>query len=200
MWQKKTGPGEVIFSNPSRLNTMAEFSEQGIYKLRLTATDDGRTTSDEITVYFVKDFVDRTVAAGKQEDVVIEAEDYRYLVGAAQVTSLSDEQNKAVTAQEGGNACTVYQISTKEESAYYVWIYYAKEKDCEGGLTVTFNSAQIEKIVSDEAQDGANGYVWQKIAFKGVPEGSYPLIIKASGPGLAWDKIYITCDAGKKPL
>lgn len=50
-WSKVSGPGTVTFGNPSELSTTAEFSEQGVYVLRLTA-DDGVNPEvyDDITI------------------------------------------------------------------------------------------------------------------------------------------------------
>ena len=49
-WSQVSGPGTVIFSNPSATNSMATFSTNGIYVLRLTADDGVATNSSEVTV------------------------------------------------------------------------------------------------------------------------------------------------------
>ena len=49
-WSEVSGPGTVIFSNPSATNSMASFSTNGIYILRLTADDGVATNDSEVTV------------------------------------------------------------------------------------------------------------------------------------------------------
>jgi hypothetical protein len=49
-WSKVTGPGIVTFGDVSVLNTTASFSTDGVYVLRLTASDDVLQNSDDVTV------------------------------------------------------------------------------------------------------------------------------------------------------
>ncbi|HEV2331035.1 MAG TPA: LamG-like jellyroll fold domain-containing protein [Verrucomicrobiae bacterium] len=49
-WSEVSGPGTVIFSNPSATNSMATFSTNGIYDLRLTADDGVATNYSDVTV------------------------------------------------------------------------------------------------------------------------------------------------------
>ncbi|MBV9923928.1 MAG: PKD domain-containing protein, partial [Acidobacteria bacterium] len=49
-WSKLSGPGSVSFSAPSALMTDASFSAEGVYVLRLTASDSELSASDELTV------------------------------------------------------------------------------------------------------------------------------------------------------
>jgi RHS repeat-associated protein len=49
-WSKVSGPGSVTFSNPHQAATSATFSDEGIYELRLTASDSELTSSDEVLV------------------------------------------------------------------------------------------------------------------------------------------------------
>ena len=49
-WTKISGPGTVIFSNPAATNSMATFSTNGIYVLRLTADDGVATNDSNVTV------------------------------------------------------------------------------------------------------------------------------------------------------
>ncbi|MFH0856687.1 MAG: hypothetical protein V1860_02205 [bacterium] len=50
IWSKVSGIGDVIFSNPSNINTKASFSSIGSYILRLTANDGAVTNSDDINI------------------------------------------------------------------------------------------------------------------------------------------------------
>ncbi len=49
-WEKASGPGEVLFSDPASPITSASFSIPGDYVLRLTAASGGRTGSDTLRV------------------------------------------------------------------------------------------------------------------------------------------------------
>ncbi len=49
-WSKVSGPGVVVFQDPSALDTRASFSRGGEYVLRLTADDGELTGYDELTV------------------------------------------------------------------------------------------------------------------------------------------------------
>ena len=50
LWTKVSGPGDVAFSNPNSASTTASFSTEGIYILRLTASDGQLTASDDVAV------------------------------------------------------------------------------------------------------------------------------------------------------
>ena len=49
-WSKVSGPGNVSFSSPGSTSTLASFTVDGTYVLRLTADDSALTSSDDITV------------------------------------------------------------------------------------------------------------------------------------------------------
>jgi RHS repeat-associated protein len=50
VWSKVSGGGVVTFANPNSASTTAAFSTEGVYVLRLTASDMQFTSSDELTV------------------------------------------------------------------------------------------------------------------------------------------------------
>jgi hypothetical protein len=49
-WSKLIGPGTVTFGNVSLLETTANFSEQGVYTLRLSAYDGALSSNDDVTI------------------------------------------------------------------------------------------------------------------------------------------------------
>jgi hypothetical protein len=49
-WTLVSGPGPVVFADPSRVDTTAAFTTAGTYILRLTASDGEFTASDDMTV------------------------------------------------------------------------------------------------------------------------------------------------------
>lgn len=58
-WSKVSGPGQVVFANPSQPVTTATFSAQGTYVLRLTASDSALSRSDDVTINVVRPFASR---------------------------------------------------------------------------------------------------------------------------------------------
>ncbi|MGA2786967.1 MAG: Ig-like domain-containing protein [Verrucomicrobiota bacterium] len=50
VWSTVSGPGVVIFSNPSNPQTMATFSQSGVYQLRLFASDSFLSGSSDLSV------------------------------------------------------------------------------------------------------------------------------------------------------
>lgn len=49
-WEKISGPGDVIFSNPELITTIASFSEPGKYVLKIIVTDGDLIGTDEVRV------------------------------------------------------------------------------------------------------------------------------------------------------
>ncbi len=49
-WEKKSGPGKVVFGDPTQLVTTAEFTTPGDYTLAFTATEGKLKSSDELLV------------------------------------------------------------------------------------------------------------------------------------------------------
>ncbi len=49
-WMKLSGPGAVSFADPSAVDTMATFAAEGVYVLRLLATDGRYVGSDDVRV------------------------------------------------------------------------------------------------------------------------------------------------------
>ncbi len=54
VWSKLSGPGEVTFDDPSRIDTAASFSEPGDYVLQLTGVGNDDQTSDSLSVSVVQ--------------------------------------------------------------------------------------------------------------------------------------------------
>lgn len=49
-WTKVSGPGDAVFANASAVDTHVDFTAAGTYVLRLTATVDGLSASDDVTI------------------------------------------------------------------------------------------------------------------------------------------------------
>ncbi len=50
LWSRESGPGTVSFGNPNNVDTTAQFSDAGIYILKLTADDGTVSSSDTVTI------------------------------------------------------------------------------------------------------------------------------------------------------
>ena len=68
-WTKVSGPGAVTFSTPLATATTANFSEAGVYVLRLTADDSNLTGSDDVRVTINGTNKAPTVNAGADQTV-----------------------------------------------------------------------------------------------------------------------------------
>jgi hypothetical protein len=71
-WSAQTGPGTVIFGDPSAVDTTASFSEPGTYVLRLSAGDSELSAIDELTVTVLEAgstpvVLERMVGAGSDD-------------------------------------------------------------------------------------------------------------------------------------
>ncbi len=64
LWEKFSGPGEVIFANASSAVTTATFSKQGTYDLLIQGTNSGHQFSDKLRVWYVKDFKKQSAKVG----------------------------------------------------------------------------------------------------------------------------------------
>jgi len=200
-WRKVSGPGEVAFSNAAGLFTTVTFSKQGTYELMLTGTKGENQVSDKITVSYVKDYVDKTINVGAGKDVFIEAEDYRYLMGTAEVKSVPGASGKVIRILDGQNtqACSEYQISTQSAGTYYVWVSFSGNSDKNNELYVAFNNLDNEIKINGAGKGSFGKKSWQRVAFPGTPEGIYPLRIRAAEAGVMWDRIFITSNAENHP-
>ncbi|MCA9423091.1 MAG: DUF1566 domain-containing protein [Nitrospira sp.] len=50
LWEKVSGPGDVNFINAASEDTTAKFSAPGVYMLRLTANDGGKSDQDDVEI------------------------------------------------------------------------------------------------------------------------------------------------------
>jgi hypothetical protein len=193
-WSKIEGPGSVTFSDIHKAHTKIEFAKQGVYKVRLTAWDGKRRFSDVMKVYYVKDYAGKSVKVDKNKDALFSAVNYAYLAGDAE----ADAKSGKVIAGGKGAYCE-YRIGTKYAGTYFIWIHLAMKNKGKGTISAAFDDLNNEKEISIDSRDGDFGYTWKKVTFKKIPEGYYPLIVKAKTADVIWDKIFVTCDAEKTP-
>jgi hypothetical protein len=158
--------------------------------------------SDKLRVTYVKDFREQSANVGKKAELYIEAEDYRYLVGSVEVVPLKGASGKVIHSQDENElwAYTEYQISTQSSGTYYIWVKISGDSDNKNEAYVAFNNLNNEKMITGSSDKKFGKKSWQKVSFEKVPEGSYPLRIRAAHPGVRWDKIFITMDENKQPL
>ncbi len=203
IWTLESGPtGEnVIFADDTSAATNVTFGKQGVYELKLTANDSEKTSSDIITVFFVNDYNDTTIELA--ESTFIEAEDYRYLAGNAQVLDFTGaSEGEIVAAPLGGGtyAYSEYRLATFSEGTYYVWINASGLNEGSNGLNVSFNDLENEVSFETTITNSFGNESWVMIAFENIPEGVYPLRISATEEGVSWDRIFVTTDENESPF
>ena len=200
-WEKVSGPGEVVFGDVSSAVTTAKFSQQGMYVLLLKGSNEDHILSDKIRVMFVKDFKEQSASVGKGKGLYLEAEDYKYLVGPIEVMPYQGGGGKviAVQADQEFGAYSEYNISTQTAGTYHIWIRVAGQKGKENEIYVALNNLKDEKKIIGPADNEFSVASWQQVTFENVPEGSYPLRIRATESGVMWDRIFITMDENQHP-
>ena len=201
-WNLEENPfgGTVLFENENSKETMAIFSKQGSYDIKLTVSDGEKSRSDKINIYYAKDFNDNIIHL--VEPIYIEAEDYRYLVGSAQVIVDSGASNEKIIKAESGLgtwAYTEYQLVTYASGTYYVWINASGADDSSNGLKAAFNNMANEVVFDGTTTNSFDNNSWVKLIFNNIPEGQYPLRIYATEEGVSWDRIFITMDINADP-
>ncbi len=72
-WTMTSGPGAVIFGDPTGVHTTATFSEAGTYVLRLTASDSALSVFDELTVIVQAANTAPVVNAGPDQTIALPA-------------------------------------------------------------------------------------------------------------------------------
>ncbi len=202
-WSLESSPQDanVIFENATSAETNITFDEQGVYVLKLTANDSEYTSSDILTISFVNDFKDSLVEL--TESTFIEAEDYRFLAGNAQVINFieaSDNEIITVPVGSGSYGYTEYRLVTFSEGTYYVWINASGLDNASNGLNVSFNDLENEMLLETTITNSFGDESWVMVAFENIPEGVYPLRISSTEEGVSWDRIFITTDESELPF
>ncbi|MES2982476.1 MAG: IPT/TIG domain-containing protein [Verrucomicrobiota bacterium] len=72
-WSKVSGPGTVVFSNTSAASTQATFSVEGVYTLRLTASDGTTQTSDDVVITVMRNNLPIVNAGSDQTIPLVDA-------------------------------------------------------------------------------------------------------------------------------
>ena len=201
-WNTLSGPGAVAFSDPEEPVTEAAFSDQGSYELMLTGDDSEYRVRDRVRIDFVSDHSERTVSAGDGLDVFVEAEDYLFLAGAAEVATHDGASGKVIRSTGGDDtrAYSEYRISTLSPGNYHIWISVSGTGEGQNDVYASFENLTEEQKLRGTS-DGDFGYEsWQKAVFADIPEGLYPLRIRAASGGVMWDRLFITTDADRHPL
>jgi hypothetical protein len=125
-WSKVSGPGEVIFSNPSIPSTSATFNAEGTYVLRVTAFDGELTRSDDVQViaYSVAPNQAPSVDAGSDQTITLPANtvDLQGIVSDDGLPSASLTYGWAVDPAAGvtiGNPAALFTSATLPGEGLY---------------------------------------------------------------------------------
>jgi hypothetical protein len=104
-WSKISGPGTVTFADASSLDTMANFSQSGVYVLRLMAADGTLSSSDDVQI---------TVNPASGADLIIASLSISTKkVGSGSNMSVSDSVKNAGRGGAGASTISFY-LSTNE--------------------------------------------------------------------------------------
>jgi hypothetical protein len=203
LWSLEQGPleGTVNFINSNDISTNVLLSKQGSYIFKLTVSDGEKTRSDLINIYYVKDFNDQIISL--TNDMYIEAEEYRYLVGSARVLANLGASNGIVVNAEPGQgiwAYTEYSLVTLAPGTYYVWVNASGPDSNSNGLRIALNDLEAEIPFNSTTTNTYDVNSWTKITFNNIPEGVYPLRISADEEGVNWDRIFITMNSNITPV
>jgi hypothetical protein len=202
-WSLEAVPegGQIVFSEPNASATEVMFSKQGIYELKLTADDGEYDSSDKITIVYAQDFNDTTIELTGSD--YIEAEEYRYLIGEAEVNAEVEASAGEIVRLPTGNELygyTEHRLVTFQEGTYYVWINATGLNDSSNELKVSFNDLQNEISLETGTTNSYGDESWVMVPFDNIPEGVYPLRISAAEAGVSWDRLFITTDPNEKPF
>lgn len=202
LWTVESAPqgAKVSFSNPNELSTEVSFEKQGTYELRLLIDDGEKSSSDKITIYYVKDFNDTTVSLSGNN--FIEAEDYHFLVGGATVVNdkTASEGQIVKSLPNEGFAYTEYKLQTFSNGTYYIWVNASGPDSDSNGINVSFNNLLENFLVETTTYNKFDDGSWIRIVFTDIPEGVYPLRISAAEEGVSWDRIFISTDENETPF
>ena len=100
-WSRMSGPGDIVFSAPARLDTTATFSAAGRYVLRLTVNDGALIGTSDVTV---------DVVGGETPPAI------GIVPGAVPALGFTTEANRSYTVQArddlvAGSWSTVQQVA-----------------------------------------------------------------------------------------
>ena len=199
-WSKESGSGSVTFSSKNSEASTATFSLMDIYSLKLTGNDGTLVSNDKVIVRYVKD--GKGVTHTLKNDLFIEAENYSYLYGTANVISDSAAKgNKAIETVDGKgtHAFADYNIVTTQQNVdLYVWVRMKAPNSSGNSLNIEFNGSSTTTSTASVTAD--NKYSWKKMPTVFPTEaGNWRLRVKAKEDGVAWDQIAISTKADFVP-
>lgn len=201
-WVLESGPegGEVVFGDAESETSSITFSRQGVYRIKFTADDGEKNSSDIITIVFANDFKDKLEELSGS--TFIEAEDYRFLFGSATVLNVAAaSQGQIINAPLGAGsyAYSEYLITTLNSGTYYVWVNATSSSEGNNTLAVSFNDLQSRVMAETGISNSFGNESWIRFSFDSIPEGAYPLRIFGVDEGVSWDRIFITVNEEETP-
>ncbi|WP_299093343.1 Ig-like domain-containing protein [uncultured Metabacillus sp.] len=111
-WSKKSGPGSVVFSDPTSVSTVASFSEEGTYVVTLTANDGELTTSADIEIIVEKQDVNLGLSATPSTSYVSSWED---------LNAINNGIDPKNSRDKTGGAYGNWNNSSKTQWVQYTW-------------------------------------------------------------------------------
>jgi hypothetical protein len=116
-WTHVTGPGIVTFSNPSAATTTAQFSAEGVYQLRLTASDGEFLTADTVLVDAqINPPPVVTIAGPANQSIFDESQTVTFVGSASDIDEGNLTASLSWTSNRDGILGTGSQVSTSAMS------------------------------------------------------------------------------------
>jgi hypothetical protein len=111
-WNKKSGPGSVVFSAPQSVSTVASFSEEGTYIVTLTADDGELSTTADFEVIIEKQDVNLGLGATPSTSFISSWED---------LNGINNGIDPKNSRDKTGGAYGNWNNSSKTQWVQYTW-------------------------------------------------------------------------------
>ncbi len=199
IWALVDGPGSASFQDASAVQTDVTFSVQGHYTLRVEASNASAQVSDTIVVTFAAEERDRSFTISAPATLFFEAEDYTLRVGEGLVSrngsGASGDEFIVAEASQDPAFLEFELIVTSEGYDYYLWVRMMQVSAGQAQLAISLDDGSEQTVTTT-----ANSFSWVRVAQPiPSPAGAYPLRLRATQDGTAWDAVYVTSDPGFAP-
>ncbi|MCK4277427.1 MAG: hypothetical protein KAX78_12985 [Phycisphaerae bacterium] len=210
-WSKTSGPGTVTFGDSSAVDTTAGFSENGVYVLKLEASDGDLSDSDTVaitvneaglapfaeeggTVVMEAENFDTNDTRSDATGWWLESTDYAGYVGDGHMEAPSN-----VTETWADAAELTYEIDFSTAGTYYIWVRRYADKKQENTAFVGLDGTQIGGIFDDEEANYDQWYWKQHSTAVYVSAAQHTFNLRRREPQYGVDRIILTDDSGYTP-
>jgi Calcineurin-like phosphoesterase/CARDB/Calx-beta domain len=155
-WSQVSGPGRITFANASSVDTLANFSQSGVYVLRLTADDGTLSSSDDIQL---------TVNPPSSSDLI---------VGSLSISTKNIARGSNLSVSD-----TVKNVGTGAAGASTIHFYLSSNKAFDSA-DVQLGSRAVSALAHSEKNSGTTSITIPS----GIAPGSYYVLGLADAGGV----------------